>query len=103
MEANAVNCSRNPIKLSSEKEIKMMKYTMVTGSILLAFTLGGCANMTETQKGTGKGAAIGAGTGAVVGAVAGGGKGAAIGAVVGGVVGSVAGNVWSRQIGRAHV
>jgi outer membrane protein OmpA-like peptidoglycan-associated protein len=66
--------------------------------ITLALALGGCANMTETQKGTAKGAAIGAGAGAVVGAVAGGGKGAAIGAGVGAVGGAIAGNVWSKRM-----
>jgi outer membrane protein OmpA-like peptidoglycan-associated protein len=66
--------------------------------ITLALALGGCANMSETQKGTAKGAAIGAGAGAVVGAVAGGGKGAAIGAGVGAVGGAIAGNVWSKRM-----
>ena len=64
----------------------------------LALTLAGCANMTETQKGTTKGAAIGAGAGAVVGAIAGGGKGAALGAGVGAVGGAIAGNVWSKRM-----
>lgn len=74
-----------------------MKKSMIVGSCLLAFVLGGCANMTETQKGTAKGAAIGAGAGAVVGAIAGKGKGAAIGAAVGAGVGAVAGNVWTKR------
>ena len=74
-----------------------MRNKMIVSSVLLAFVLGGCANMTETQKGTAKGAAIGAGAGAVVGAVAGKGKGAAIGAVVGAGVGAVAGNVWTKR------
>jgi outer membrane protein OmpA-like peptidoglycan-associated protein len=67
---------------------------------VLAATLGvaGCANMTETQKGTAKGAGIGAGAGAVVGAIAGGGKGAAIGAAVGAGAGAIAGNVWSKRM-----
>jgi len=70
----------------------------LSSSILVAFTLGGCANMTETQKGTAKGAGIGAAGGAVIGAVAGGTKGAVIGAAVGGVAGGVAGNVWSKRM-----
>jgi len=74
-----------------------MQKKVILSAILLAFTVGGCANMTETQKGTAKGAAIGAGAGAVVGAVAGGGKGAAVGAVVGGAAGAVAGNVWTKR------
>lgn len=67
---------------------------------ILATVLGvsGCANMTETQKGTAKGAGIGAGAGAVVGAIAGGGKGAAIGAAVGAGAGAIAGNVWSKRM-----
>ena len=74
-----------------------MHNKIIVGSILVAFTLGGCANMTETQKGTAKGAAVGAGVGAVVGAIAGKGKGAVIGAAVGAGVGAVAGNVWSKR------
>lgn len=74
----------------------MHKKILIT-TILAAFTLGGCANMSETQKGTAKGAAIGAGAGAVVGAIAGKGKGAAIGAAVGAGVGAVAGNVWTKR------
>ncbi|RMX05645.1 OmpA family protein [Corticibacter populi] len=55
-----------------------------------AFTLAGCANMTETQRNTG----IGAGIGAVVGGIAGDGKGAAIGATLGGL----GGYVWSQRM-----
>lgn len=74
-----------------------MKVKMTVSALAAALVLGGCANMTETQKGTAKGAAIGAGAGAVVGAIAGKGKGAAIGAVVGGAAGAVAGNVWTKR------
>ncbi|MDO8960659.1 MAG: OmpA family protein [Methylophilus sp.] len=74
-----------------------MRNNIIVGSLVVAFALGGCANMSETQKGTAKGAAIGAGVGAVVGAVAGKGKGAAIGAVVGAGAGAVAGNVWTKR------
>lgn len=74
-----------------------MRNKMIVSSVLLTFVLGGCASMTETQKGTAKGAAIGAGVGAVVGAVAGKGKGAAIGAAVGAGAGAVAGNVWTKR------
>jgi outer membrane protein OmpA-like peptidoglycan-associated protein len=76
----------------------MMYNKTIAGSILVAFTLGGCANMTETQKGTAKGAGIGAAGGAVIGAVAGGTKGAVIGAAVGAAAGGVAGNVWSKRM-----
>lgn len=74
-----------------------MKVKVIASAVMAALVLGGCANMTETQKGTAKGAAIGAGAGAVVGAIAGKGKGAAIGAVVGGAAGAVAGNVWTKR------
>ncbi len=74
-----------------------MRNKIIVSSILVAFTLGGCANMTETQKGTAKGAGIGAGVGAVVGAIANGGKGAVIGAAVGAAAGGVAGNVWTKR------
>lgn len=76
-------------KFSAEK--------ILVSAVLATFVLGGCANMSETQKGTAKGAAIGAAGGAVVGAIAGKGKGAAIGAVVGGAAGAVAGNVWTKR------
>lgn len=74
-----------------------MRNKIVVSSILVAFTLGGCANMTETQKGTAKGAGIGAGVGAVVGAIAGNTRGAVIGAAVGAAAGGVAGNVWTKR------
>jgi len=74
-----------------------MRNKIIVSSVLVAFTLGGCANMTETQKGTAKGAGIGAGIGAVVGAIAGNTKGAVIGAAVGAAAGGVAGNVWTKR------
>lgn len=69
---------------------------------LVAVTLGGCANMDETQRGTAMGAGIGAGIGAVLGAATGGGGGgrAATGAVLGGAAGAVAGNIWSQRMER---
>lgn len=74
-----------------------MRNKLIVSSILVAFILGGCANMTETQKGTAKGAGIGAAAGAVVGAIAGNTKGAVIGAAVGAAAGGVAGNVWTKR------
>ena len=74
-----------------------MHKKLLVSAVLATFVLGGCANMSETQKGTAKGVAIGAAGGAVVGAIAGKGKGAAIGAVVGGAAGAVAGNVWTKR------
>jgi outer membrane protein OmpA-like peptidoglycan-associated protein len=56
----------------------------------LALLVGGCANMSDTQKGT----AVGAGAGAVAGALLGKGKGAAIGAGVG----ALGGYVWSNHM-----
>lgn len=78
--------------------IRISHKNVLATSVLVAFTLSGCASMTETQKGTAKGAGIGAVGGAVIGAVAGGKKGAVIGAAVGGVAGGVAGNVWSKRM-----
>jgi len=62
--------------------------------------VGGCANMTETQRGTATGAGIGAGLGAILGATTsdGGGKRAATGAVIGGAAGAIAGNIWSSRM-----
>lgn len=54
------------------------------------FAITGCANMTETQRGT----AIGAGVGAVAGAMIGNGKGAAVGAGVG----ALGGYAWSKYM-----
>ena len=76
----------------------IMRNSILAISIAALFALGGCANMTETQKGTAKGAAVGAGVGAVVGAIADGKKGAAIGAGVGAIGGAIAGNVWSKRM-----
>lgn len=72
-----------------------------TVSIILAgmFLVNGCANMTNTQRGT----AAGGATGAVVGAAAGGliggsGKGALIGALIGGAVGAGTGAVIGKKM-----
>jgi outer membrane protein OmpA-like peptidoglycan-associated protein len=75
-----------------------MRKPFTISTLVLALSVAGCANMTETQKGTAKGAGIGAAAGAVVGAIANGGKGAAIGAAVGAGAGAVAGNVWSKRM-----
>jgi len=74
-------------------------HKLITVSVLTAaIGLSGCANMSETQKGTAKGAGIGAAAGGVIGAVAGGGKGAVIGAAVGAGAGAIAGNIWSKKM-----
>jgi outer membrane protein OmpA-like peptidoglycan-associated protein len=75
-----------------------MHSKIFTSITLTAVIISGCANMTETQKGTAQGAGIGAGVGAVVGAVTGGTEGAVIGATVGAVAGGIAGNVWSTKM-----
>lgn len=63
--------------------------------------LAGCANMTETQRGTGTGAAIGAVAGGLLGvATAGGNKGksAATGAAIGAALGAGGGYLWSQRM-----
>lgn len=66
--------------------------------LLTGMTLTGCANLSESQRGTGTGAGIGAATGAALGAIAGGGKGAAIGAAVGAAAGAGGGYLWSQHM-----
>jgi outer membrane protein OmpA-like peptidoglycan-associated protein len=72
--------------------------TSITSAALIALTLSGCANMSETQQGTAKGAGIGAVAGALLGAATGGSKGAATGAVLGGAVGAGGGYIWSKKM-----
>lgn len=65
-----------------------------------AAVLSGCANMSETQKGTATGAGIGAAAGAVIGGVSGGNRSAraGTGAVIGGAIGAGAGYIWSQRM-----
>lgn len=78
-----------------------MTRILQASSLALAIAvLTGCANMSETQRGTAQGAAIGAAAGAVLSSVTGGKAGT--GAVIGGAVGAVAGNVWSRRMEEKH-
>jgi outer membrane protein OmpA-like peptidoglycan-associated protein len=61
----------------------------------------GCANMSETQRGTATGAGIGAAAGAAIGAVTAGGnrgRSAGTGAAVGAAVGALGGYVWSKRM-----
>ncbi len=58
---------------------------------VLALALGGCANMSETQKGT----ATGAGIGALAGVIIGDSKG---GAAIGAGLGALGGYVWSKHM-----
>ena len=73
-------------------------YRLLIGSIVIAATLAGCANMTDTQRQTALGTGLGAAAGAAIGALAGGGKGAAIGAGVGAAAGAGGGYLWSQHM-----
>lgn len=64
---------------------------LVLGAVSAAMLVTGCADMTETQRGT----AIGAGVGALAGAVIG---GDTRGTVIGGALGAAGGYVWSRNM-----
>jgi outer membrane protein OmpA-like peptidoglycan-associated protein len=72
----------------------------IIGAAVLALATSGCADMTQTQRGTATGAGIGAGLGAILGGSTGGGGGgrAAKGAVLGAAAGGLIGNVWSKRM-----
>ncbi len=76
-----------------------MKKIIASFSVI-ALGLGGCANMTETQKTTSTGAGIGAVTGAIIGSATGGGGGkrTATGAAIGAAVGAGGGYLWSKHM-----
>jgi outer membrane protein OmpA-like peptidoglycan-associated protein len=83
------------------EEIKMNRIFICELSITVATGgLAGCADMTETQRGTATGAGIGAAAGAVIGGVSGGDRAtrAATGAVIGAAVGAGAGYLWSKRM-----
>ena len=70
-----------------------------TALFAAALALGGCAGMSETQKGTATGAGIGTVAGAVLGgAISGTGRGTRGGAMVGAAAGALGGYVWSRHM-----
>jgi outer membrane protein OmpA-like peptidoglycan-associated protein len=78
-----------------------MNRSILAIALSATLALAGCANMSETQKGT----AIGAGVGAAAGAVLGGvmadhnrGSRTAAGAAIGAVAGGVIGNIWSSRM-----
>tara|TARA_R110001599_G_scaffold64023_3_gene178733 strand:+ start:330408 stop:331076 length:669 start_codon:yes stop_codon:yes gene_type:complete len=71
---------------------------LVIASVAVTIALSGCANMSETERGTAQGAGIGAGIGAVLGGVTGGKNNIGGGAAIGGILGAVAGNVWSSRM-----
>ena len=77
-----------------------MRNAIIASSVATILAVSGCANMSETERGTATGAGIGAAAGALLGAVTGGGGGdrAATGAALGGIAGAVAGNVWSSRM-----
>lgn len=89
-----------PIQLKEETNMKQRTILYACGVALTAGGLAGCANMSETQKGTAAGAGIGAATGAVIGAVSGGNRTAraGTGAVIGGAIGAGAGYIWSQRM-----
>lgn len=80
--------------------MQVYRLKLVGGVLIAAMTLAGCANMSETQRGTTAGAGIGAGLGGLIGAATGGGGGSrtATGAVIGGALGAIVGNVWSSRM-----
>ncbi len=65
-------------------------------TLAVAVLLGGCADLSERERGTAVGGGVGAAAGAVIGGVTGGRAG--VGAVVGGAVGAIAGNLWSKRM-----
>ena len=78
--------------------MKKPMITAITCAALAVAGISGCANMTETQRGTAQGAGIGAVAGAVIGAATGGSRGAATGAALGGAVGAGGGYIWSKRM-----
>jgi len=76
----------------------LTKSALAVTFVALAAT--GCADMSQTQRGTATGAGIGAGLGALIGGTTsgGGGERAAKGAVLGGAAGAVIGNIWSKRM-----
>jgi outer membrane protein OmpA-like peptidoglycan-associated protein len=73
----------------------------VISAVALTLFSSGCANMSETQRGTATGAGAGAVAGAVIGAATAGGnrsRSAGTGAAVGAGVGALGGYIWSRRM-----
>jgi outer membrane protein OmpA-like peptidoglycan-associated protein len=79
-----------------------MRRSFRTASLFAAAALAvsGCANMSETQRGTATGAGVGAVLGGILGANTsdGGGGRTAAGAVLGGAAGAAIGNIWSSRM-----
>ena len=78
----------------------MNKFKLGAAALAVTLATAGCANMSDTERGTATGAGVGAGIGALLGAVTGpGGGGRALGgAAIGGAIGAVAGNIWSNKM-----
>ena len=76
--------------MNMNEQLRFPARGLLLTATAVAFALSGCANMSETQRGT----AIGAGVGAAAGAMIGKGKGA----VVGAGVGALGGYAWSRYM-----
>jgi outer membrane protein OmpA-like peptidoglycan-associated protein len=72
----------------------------MAAALILALAGSGCADMSQTQRGTATGAGVGAGVGAILGASTGGGGSgrAAGGAAIGAAAGAVIGNIWSKRM-----
>jgi outer membrane protein OmpA-like peptidoglycan-associated protein len=89
--------------LPLDKEFFMHRQFAVT-TILIAsaatLLVSGCADMSETQRGTATGAGVGAVLGGILGANTsdGGNPRTATGAAIGGVTGAVIGNIWSSRM-----
>ena len=75
-----------------------MKSRPITLALVCAVLVSSCANLSETQRGTGIGAGAGGVTGAVIGGVAGGGRGAAVGAGIGAGIGALGGYIRSTRM-----
>ncbi len=76
--------------MNMNEQLRFPARGLLLTATAVVFALSGCANMSETQRGT----AIGAGVGAAAGAMIGKGKGA----VVGAGVGALGGYAWSRYM-----
>jgi outer membrane protein OmpA-like peptidoglycan-associated protein len=78
----------------------MNKFKIGALALAVAMATAGCADMSETQRGTAMGAGAGAVLGGLVGGIAGpGGAGrTAAGAAIGAAIGAVGGNIWSKHM-----
>lgn len=78
-----------------------MGFARAIAIIAAGTVIAGCADMSETQKGTATGAGIGAAVGGVIGAATAGGhtgRSAATGAAVGAAIGAAGGYIWSKKM-----